>query len=342
MSGADDAPEVERPVPSTDQPAEAAEAAEVGGVGAPAEPTEGTTAGADEQAPVDEGTGEQAAVDGEQAPIDEQAAEAPADDEAEETLDVVVPGDLHGPIEAILLIVDEPLSPVTLAQVLGRPRPDIDEALRTLSAEYTLQERGFDLREVAGGWRLYTREEYAEIVQRFVLDGQQAKLTQAALETLAVVAYKQPVSRARVSAIRGVNCDGVMRTLVTRGLVEEAGAEGESNATLYRTTSYFLERLGVRSLEELPDLAPYLPDIDEMEAEQVSAPAEVAPSVPAQMPLGDAEDVVEPAVEPEAEGEAAAEPDDDVEPEVEDDVEPEATEAEQQDVSTERRTDGDG
>ncbi len=243
--------------------------------------------------------------------------------------------------------------------MLGRPRPDIDEALRTLSAEYTHQERGFDLREVAGGWRLYTREEYADVVQRFVLDGQQAKLTQAALETLAVVAYKQPVSRARVSAIRGVNCDGVMRTLVTRGLVEEAGAEGESNATLYRTTSYFLERLGVRSLEELPDLAPYLPDIDEMEAEQLSTPAEVAPSVPAQMPLGDAEgDAVEPVVaaepaedaepdvEAEPEPEPRPEPDSDDEPEPDSDDESddefEATATENENVSTERRTDADG
>jgi segregation and condensation protein B len=120
---------------------------------------------------------------------------------------------------------------------------------------------------VAGGWRLYTRDEYAPWVQRFVLDGQQARLTQAALETLAVVAYRQPVSRARVSAIRGVNVDGVMRTLVSRGLVEESGAEPETGAYLYRTTSYFLERLGLTSLEDLPDLAPHLPDLDALEDE---------------------------------------------------------------------------
>jgi segregation and condensation protein B len=117
---------------------------------------------------------------------------------------------------------------------------------------------------VAGGWRYYTREEFAPVVEAFVLDGQQARLTQAALETLAVVAYKQPVSRARVSAIRGVNVDGVMRTLLTRGLVEEAGEDPSTGAHLYRTSSYFLERIGVTSLDELPELAPYLPDLEDL------------------------------------------------------------------------------
>ena len=114
------------------------------------------------------------------------------------------------------------------------------------------------------------------MVEGFVLEGQQARLTQAALETLAVVAYKQPVSRARVSAIRGVNVDGVMRTLLTRGLVEEAGQDGRHGATLYRTTGYFLERIGVTSIDELPELAPYLPDLADMEdelAERVATPA---------------------------------------------------------------------
>ena len=104
-------------------------------------------------------------------------------------------------------------------------------------------------------------------MQRFVLDGQQARLTQASLETLAVVAYRQPVSRARISAVRGVNVDGVMRTLLARGLVEECGIEGETGAHLYRTTGYFLERLGSTSLDELPELAPYLPDLETLEAE---------------------------------------------------------------------------
>ncbi len=181
-------------------------------------------------------------------------------------------------LEAILMVADEPLSSVTLAQVVGRPTRDVAAALAELSAEYGEQGRGFDLREVAGGWRYYTREEATPYVERFVLDGQQARLTQAALETLAVVAYKQPVSRARVSAIRGVNVDGVMRTLVTRGLVEEAGSDTESQATLYRTTSYFLERMGMQSLDDLPELAPYLPEMDDIEDELArSAPEPPAP-----------------------------------------------------------------
>jgi segregation and condensation protein B len=167
---------------------------------------------------------------------------------------------LRAGLEAILLVVDEPVQEVTLAQILERPRDEITAALRMLAAEYTLQGRGFELREVAGGWRFYTRDVCAPLVERFVTDGQQARLTQAALETLAVVAYRQPVSRTRVSAIRGVNSDGVFRTLKLRGLIEEAGQEPESQAYLYRTSRYFLERLGLNSLEELPDLAPYLPD----------------------------------------------------------------------------------
>jgi segregation and condensation protein B len=167
---------------------------------------------------------------------------------------------LPAAIEAVLLVVDEPVADVTLAQVLERPRDEVAATLRELAADYDSAGRGFELREVGGGWRLYTRPECASIVERFVLDGQQARLTQAALETLSVVAYRQPVSRGKVSAVRGVNCDGVMRTLATRGLVEEAGVDVESGATLFRTTSYFLERLGLMSLDELPALAPYLPD----------------------------------------------------------------------------------
>jgi segregation and condensation protein B len=176
-----------------------------------------------------------------------------------------VPG-LRACLEAILLVVDEPVAEVVIAQVLERPREEIAVALHELAASYTEQERGFDLREVAGGWRFYTREECAPEVERFVRDAQEVRLTQAALETLAVVAYRQPVSRARVSAVRGVNCDGVMRTLGLRGLAEEAGTDHETGAILYRTTGYFLERLGLASLEQLPELAPFLPDhIDDPE-----------------------------------------------------------------------------
>ncbi|CAN3983633.1 Segregation and condensation protein B [Kitasatospora purpeofusca] len=176
---------------------------------------------------------------------------------------------LRAELEAILMIVDEPAAEAHLAAVLERPRAEVASALRGLSAEYTAQGRGFDLRQVAGGWRFHSRATCAPAVDRFVLDGQQARLTQAALETLAVVAYRQPVSRSRVSAVRGVNCDGVMRTLVQRGLVEEAGSEPETGAILYRTTNYFLERMGLRGLDELPELAPFLPEVDDVEAESL-------------------------------------------------------------------------
>jgi segregation and condensation protein B len=173
--------------------------------------------------------------------------------------------ELRGAVEAILLIVDEPVTEIILAQVLDQPVDRIAGVLEACSREYAEMGRGFELRRIAGGWRLYTRAEYAAYVEKFVLDGQQVRLTQAALETLAVVAYKQPVTRSRISAIRGVNCDGVVRTLVARGLIEECGSEPESGAFLYRTTTLFLEKLGLDSVEELPPLAPFLPDdVDEI------------------------------------------------------------------------------
>jgi segregation and condensation protein B len=192
-------------------------------------------------------------------PRDGQDHASPPDGEAG-------PG-LRASLEAILLVADEPVSEVVIAQVLERPRAEVAGALRDLADSYTEQERGFDLREVAGGWRLYTREECASVVERFVSDGQEVRLTQAALETLAVVAYRQPVSRARVSAVRGVNCDGVIRTLVLRGLVEEHGTDQETGAILFGTTGYFLERLGLPSLDALPELAPFLPDNIDDEAD---------------------------------------------------------------------------
>ncbi|WP_183092977.1 SMC-Scp complex subunit ScpB [Nocardioides stalactiti] len=207
--------------------------------------------------------------------------------------------ELRPALEAVLMVADQPLDTLALASAVGYPEGEVTAALTGLAAEYDEQGRGFELRNVAGGWRFYTRDEYAGVVEAFVLDGQQARLTQAALETLAVVAYQQPVSRARVSAIRGVNVDGVMRTLVNRGLVEEAGHDGEHGATLYRTTSYFLERIGVVSLEDLPELAPYLPGIEDME-EELAAAAHV-PEAPAP------DDVA-------GEPEAAAAPDTDTDP----------------------------
>jgi segregation and condensation protein B len=180
------------------------------------------------------------------------------------------PTELQAALEAIMLVVDEPAPSALLAAVLATPEPAVVAALRSLQAAYDQEARGFELREVAGGWRFYTREAMATYVERFVLDGQAARLTQAALETLAVVAYRQPVSRTRVGAVRGVNVDGVMRTLVSRGLVEEAGSDHESGAVLYRTSPYFLERLGLNGLSELPNLANFLPEsttIDQLEDE---------------------------------------------------------------------------
>lgn len=172
------------------------------------------------------------------------------------------PGGIHGALEAVLMVVDEPVSTSALASALEQPVPDVEAALAELEAGYVEQHRGFTLRQVGGGWRMYSRHEYAAVVERFVLDGQQARLTQASLETLAVIAYRQPVSRSRVAAVRGVNVDGVIRTLLSRGLIEELGQDEESTATLYGTTSYFLERLGLQGIDELPALAPYLPEVD--------------------------------------------------------------------------------
>ena len=173
--------------------------------------------------------------------------------------------DLRAALEALLLLADEPMSVMTLAQATRQPVEEVEPVVRELSDEYTEQGRGFDLREVAGGWRFYTREACSPLIERWVLDGQQARLTQASLETLAVIAYQQPVSRGRVSAVRGVNIDGVIKTLLTRGLIEEAGHDGESGSILYRTTSYFLERLGASSLDELPPLAEHIPDLGDLE-----------------------------------------------------------------------------
>jgi segregation and condensation protein B len=165
------------------------------------------------------------------------------------------------------MVVDAPVTDGVLAQVLERPREEVATTLTELAGSYRAEDRGFELREVAGGWRLYSAEACAPYVERFVTEGQSARLTQASLETLAVVAYRQPVSRARISAVRGVNVEGVMRTLTARGLIEEAGTEPESGAILYRTTNYFLERLGLSSLDDLPDLAPLLPDVGAFDAD---------------------------------------------------------------------------
>jgi segregation and condensation protein B len=176
-----------------------------------------------------------------------------------------LPRGARGAIEAVLMVIEEPVSEIALAAALGIPQARVELLLDEIAVEYDRDGRGFELRHVAGGWRIYRRADYAPVVERFLLEGQTAKLTQAALETLAIVAYRQPVSRARVGAVRGVNVDAVMRTLVSRGLVEEAGNDPETGAVLYRTTNYFLHRIGLRSLDELPALAPFLPEVDALD-----------------------------------------------------------------------------
>ncbi len=174
---------------------------------------------------------------------------------------------LTAPLEALLLMATEPVGAAELAQALSVPVPVVGEALEALAAFYDETGRGFELRQVGQGWRLYTRPEHHEVVSAWVLDGQQARLSQAALETLAVVAYLQPIARSRVGAIRGVNVDGVMRTLAARGLIEEAGHAEEGGAVLWRSTDQFLQRMGYTSLDQLPPLAPHLPEASLLEAE---------------------------------------------------------------------------
>lgn len=177
------------------------------------------------------------------------------------------PAEISGALEALLLLADEPRRTAELAAAVGEPESVVEDSLAELVAFYDETGRGFELRQIGGGWRYYTREEHAELIAASVLEGQQARLSQAALETLAVIAYTQPISRGRVSAVRGVNVDGVIRTLLARGLVEEAGQDAESGAVVFVTTSYFLERMGLRSLGDLPALAPHLPEAEALEAE---------------------------------------------------------------------------
>ena len=175
------------------------------------------------------------------------------------------PGGAKSAIEAVLMVVEEPVSAISLASAIEITVDEVTAHLNELENEYATAHRGFTLRSVGGGWRIYTRADYAPVVEKFLLDGQQARLTQAALETLAVIAYRQPVSRGRVGAVRGVNVDGVIRTLLTRGLIEELDEPGEGGSILYGTTSYFLERMGLGSLDELPAIAPFLPELDALD-----------------------------------------------------------------------------
>lgn len=172
------------------------------------------------------------------------------------------PAELMAAVEAILFVVESPVALASLAASLEQTTDAVSVALDTLRTSYDARNAGMELREIAGGVRLFTRVEHADLVERFLRDGQRSKLTQAALETLAVVAYRQPVTRARVSAIRGVNVDGVVRTLLVRGLIVEVGNDPDTGGGLFRTTELFLEKMGLNSLDELPSLAPLLPDLD--------------------------------------------------------------------------------
>ncbi|WP_075301508.1 MULTISPECIES: SMC-Scp complex subunit ScpB [unclassified Pseudonocardia] len=244
-----------------------AERAEVAGRADTGEPSESG-------APSDEAGHEDAGAAGPDDDADENAAEDAgepgtgephADDLDAEDLDpddLADDTELELALEALLLVVDSPVDEGSLATTLNQTPSRIRQTLNRMSLAYTADRRGIDLRRVGEGWRFYTRDRYAPYVEKLLLDGQRARLTRATLETLAVVAYRQPVTRARVAAVRGVNCDGVLRTLLTRGLVEEAGTEEQTGGTLFRTTELFLERLGLSSVQDLPPLAPLLPDID--------------------------------------------------------------------------------
>jgi segregation and condensation protein B len=207
------------------------------------------------------------AASGDDAGAQVPAAAAPGESEsAEQPLPDLTEDDaLEAALEALLLVVDVPAGEELLADTLGQPVARIRTALDRMSATYADARRGLDLRRVGDGWRFYTRDTYAPYVERYLLDGQRSKLTRAALETLAVIAYRQPVTRSRVAAVRGVNVDGVIRTLLARGLVEEAGADPETGGVLYCTTELFLERLGLSSLKDLPPLAPLLPEVDSID-----------------------------------------------------------------------------
>ncbi|WP_247828736.1 SMC-Scp complex subunit ScpB [Arthrobacter antioxidans] len=187
-----------------------------------------------------------------------------------------LPGGLRAAVEAILMVADRPVTDEQVAAALDRSAAQVGAVLVDLQREYDgytgsgsqgaehPMPRGFELRNIAGGWRIFSRQHFASVVADFVLDGQSARLSQAALETLAVIAYRQPVSRARVSAIRGVNVDSVVRTLLQRGLVVELETDPETGAVLYGTTTLFLERLGLGSVDELPRIAPHLPGLESL------------------------------------------------------------------------------
>ncbi|MGW3965443.1 SMC-Scp complex subunit ScpB [Amycolatopsis sp. NPDC005003] len=259
-----------------DAPAEPEAPAEAAaGPGEPA-PAETAVEPTEPEAPAEAaaGPGEAAPAEAGAEPTESEAPAEPEPDPADPESDLVAAGDsdsmpdvtsdetLEAALEALLLIVDSPAGEELLADTLGQPKSRIVVALRTMAQKFTDRNSGIDLRRVGEGWRFYTRDVYAPFVEKLLLDGQRSKLTRAALESLAVIAYRQPVTRARVAAVRGVNVDGVIRTLLARGLIEEMGTDPETTGTLYVTTELFLERLGLSSLNDLPPIAPLLPEVD--------------------------------------------------------------------------------
>ncbi|MCW2538560.1 MAG: Condensin subunit ScpB [Frankiales bacterium] len=185
------------------------------------------------------------------------------------SMDLSDPQVLRGALEALLFVADGPLELSQLAAAVQCPADEVAEALAVITADLDERATGWQLRPAATGFRLYTRDQYAPIIESFLLEGQRSKLSQAALETLAVVAYRQPVTRARISAIRGVNVDGVVRTLLARALITEVGTDPETGGGLYRTTPTFLEKMGISSVEELPSLAPFLPELDTLDTDEI-------------------------------------------------------------------------
>jgi segregation and condensation protein B len=202
--------------------------------------------------------------------VDESASPAPPSLAASGRPDLAEPDLLRAAVEAVLFVSDAPVTATALAAGLQRPVPEIEATLTRLGQELASRGSGVELREVGEGVRLYTRPDLAGWIESFLMDGQRVRLTHAALETLAVVAYRQPVTRARISAIRGVNVDGVVRTLIARGLIAEVGADPDTGGGLFRTTELFLEKMGLRSLDELPSLAPLLPDLAGLEGDELS------------------------------------------------------------------------
>ena len=177
-----------------------------------------------------------------------------------------VPAEVAAALEAIVMVATDPVAPTVLAQLLEVSVSTVDSLYESLAQSYAEEQRGFTIARVAGGYRYQTAEAQAPYVERFVMEGQTTRLSTAALETLAIVAYKQPVSRAQIASIRGVNVDGVTRTLHQRGYIQELGRDpGPGNATMYGTTSLFLEQLGMDSLDDLPNLSELVPDVDVVE-----------------------------------------------------------------------------